>query len=147
MTLMMPKALEVRTARVDYQGPDALKITRQRANPDGLAFAPSWDLLSPWPAQRKAARIALEAAVEYEDVRAIEDIEAGQIRLFDEYRERYLEEMRRSYANNRPAWERLLARPSVVLLCYCTHPLRCHRWIMRSVILPKLGAVDLGEID
>ena len=46
----------------------------------------------------------------------------------------------------RAAWDALLARPAVVLVCYCTDPARCHRRVLAE-LLAKLGAVDLGEVE
>lgn len=82
----------------------------------------------------------------------------------------YVEEMRASYRANRDAWERLLSFSDVALGCYCADhwiALRdgeeapvvvlggeriaidvghCHRRVLAAVILPRLGAVDGGEI-
>jgi hypothetical protein len=50
-------------------------------------------------------------------------------------------------ARPRPeAWRRLLTRGWVVLVCFCADPARCHRGILRTEILPALGAVDGGEL-
>lgn len=48
--------------------------------------------------------------------------------------------------NNPGAWRALLARPRVVLACYCADPERCHRTILARDILPKLGATYRGEL-
>jgi uncharacterized protein YeaO (DUF488 family) len=58
----------------------------------------------------------------------------------DEYQVRYLAEMRRSYRTQRAAWDALLAREAVTLVCYCVDAARCHRRLLAAVILPKLGA-------
>lgn len=120
--------LIVHSARISYGGPDRLDVTRKGAwlawkagkgETIGGAFAPSWPLL-------KAAK-------------------AGKL-AFDEYDPRYLAEMRESYVRHRWAWDDLLARPRVVLVCYCTDPEHCHRFLLRTRILPALGAVDGGEL-
>lgn len=43
--------------------------------------------------------------------------------------------------------DKTIASPRVVLVCYCSDPDRCHRAILRELILPKLGAVDAGEVE
>lgn len=53
---------------------------------------------------------------------------------------------RHGIRSKRPAWENLLARERVVLVCYCLDAERCHRWLLRTRILPALGAVDGGEL-
>lgn len=120
-------SLLVLSARISYGGADRLDVTRkgawlaQKAGKDapGEPWAPSWPLL-------KAAK-------------------AGEL-SFDEYDVRYLAEMRESYRQRRAVWDALLARPRVVLCCYCTDPEHCHRFILRTRILPKLGATDGGEV-
>lgn len=39
--------LAVHTARISYSGPDRLDVTRKSAGPEGLPFAPSWQILGP----------------------------------------------------------------------------------------------------
>lgn len=120
--------LLVLTARLSYGGPDRLDVTRLGAARAELAgkdavgepFAPSWGLLQ----QGKRRRLS-----------------------FADYEKRFVAEMRRSYVTNRAAWDALLARPRVVLCCYCTTAEECHRAILRGRILPALGAVDGGEVE
>lgn len=116
----------VRTARVGSREPDALDVTRKSAGRDGIAFAPSWALLGPFLSARRAGA----------------DTEA----LWPGYVAAYTAEMRASYRAARGVWERLLARPRVVLLCYCTDPERCHRTLLARDILPTLGATYAGEL-
>ena len=147
--------LTVHTARVSYDGADRLDVTRG-AGREGIAFAPSWailrpalDLLSVARSMRAAADHAgaakpddaalAESCVEM--TRAAEAIEIGAWAL---YVEAYRGEMRESYRANRPAWNALLARESVTLVCYCTDPARCHRTLLAG-ILAKLGATVAGE--
>lgn len=47
---------------------------------------------------------------------------------------------------NKTAYERLLKRSLLVVVCYCTDAARCHRALLRGRILPALGAVDGGEL-
>lgn len=117
----------VQTAQLRYTGPDRLDITRKTGGPDGLPFAPSWDLLAPRVQGRRAGVVY-----------TADDDEA--------YRQRYLEEMRTSYRTNREAWHALLARERVVLVCYCAEGKFCHRRVLVEDVLRKLGAFDAGEI-
>jgi hypothetical protein len=115
----------VYTQRVTYSGPDRLDIARSSAGPDGLPFAPSWTILRPMLNLRRSS----------------EGLTAWAWR---KYSAQYTEEMRRSYVSNRAAWDALLARDEVTLLCYCTDPVHCHRTVLAG-ILAKLGAEVRGE--
>ena len=114
----------VHTARVTYSGPDRLDITRASGGPEGLPFAPSWRILRPMIALRRARGDELAAWPQYVDD--------------------YTAEMRESYRTRRPAWDALLARDEVTLVCYCTVAARCHRTVLAG-ILSKLGATVRGE--
>lgn len=117
--------MRVYTARLgQYQGADLLDVTRKSATGPALAFAPSWAILRPALAARRAG-----------------DIEAA----WPKYVDAYLAEMRQSYRAHREAWDLLLARPLVTLGCYCTDPARCHRTLLARDILTKLGADFRGE--
>lgn len=116
--------LHVQSARINYSGPHRLDVTR-KSGTDGLFLAPSWAILRP----------ALDGMKTFRKAEAWQD-----------YITAYFDEMRRSYVDNRAAWTALLARERVVLVCYCTDPMHCHRAILRERILPALGAVDEGEI-
>jgi len=120
--------LRVRTARVTYSRPDRLDITRKSAGPDGLPFAPSWSILRPALALLRSGRMDASGWAAYVD--------------------RYTDEMRASYRDNHAAWSALLARPAVVLVCYCSiTPARpwCHRRVLAG-LLAKCGARDDGEV-
>lgn len=121
--------LQVYTARITSSDPDALNITRKSAT-TGLFLAPSWLILRVGLAEMKRSKYPGEREA-----------------AFARYQVRYLDEMRDSYRDNRPAWDELLRRPRVVLVCYCTDAQHCHRWILRELILPKLGAIDCREIS
>jgi uncharacterized protein YeaO (DUF488 family) len=118
--------LGVYTARVTYAGPDRLDITRSKAGPDGLPFAPSWKILRPMLELRREQG-AMAAAY-----------------AWPQYVSAYTAEMRASYRDHRAAWDQLLARDAVTLLCYCTDPAQCHRTVLAG-ILGKLGADVRGE--
>lgn len=133
-------ALRVSTARLGTKGLlNALDITRKSGSGDGLAFAPSWEILRPVLTAREEAE-RLRRAMDGRGASRVED-EAWRV-----YRPRFVEEMRASYTYDRGPWERLLARGHAVLLCYCTNPERCHRTILAREILPKLGAVYGYEV-
>lgn len=115
--------LEVWTARISTRDPDAFNVTRKSGDP---VFAPSWPLL-------KSALDRRRAGIPSTD------------ETWATYSKSYLQEMTRSYAANRPAWDALLARPRVVLTCYCTNAERCHRTLLAKV-LKHLGADFKGEL-
>lgn len=130
--------LTVHTARI---GPrlydDELNVSRATGAGDGLAFAPSWDLLRPVLEHRSLLRTHLAASQPL-----LVSLEHAAWRL---YERAFHAEMRESYRRQRIAWDRLLARTSVTLLCFCTDPAHCHRTLLARDILPKLGAVFAGE--
>ena len=141
--------LLVYSARINSRDPDRFDVTRKTGGPAGVVFAPSWGILRPALEARGEVTRALEALLA--SPLAGDEAEAAKIRaIFDRawsvYVPAYLAEMRASYRTHRAAWERLLARPRVVLVCYCIDAEHCHRAILRSRILPALGAVDGGEV-
>lgn len=132
--------LIVRTARVSFGGPDRFDVTRKSGGEAGAPFAPSWKLLGP----------ALEARKHADRMRRFgchSLANAYERGSWEEYERKYLDEMRASYAANRAAWSALLARETIVIVCYCVDAEHCHRRLLRAVILPKLGAVDGGEVS
>lgn len=116
--------LTIHTARISYGGPDRFDVTAQSGGPAGKPFAPTWALLRGYLLKRNRGSLT----------------EADWIR----YRELYTREMRHTYVACREAWDALLARPEVTLVCYCTDPQRCHRTVLAE-ILAKLGATYAGE--
>ena len=116
--------LKISTSFASYRGASAFDVARLSAD-EGSSFAPSWKLLSPFLAKRKGSGLTAED--------------------WQEYREAYIAEMRISWQENPSAWVNLLSRREVVLTCYCRNPEQCHRTILGAEILPKLGAVFLGE--
>ncbi len=136
--------LRVFTARIGFEDRDAFDITRKSGGPEGEVFAPSWKILRPALDEFKTAADEIGFAT------------CGMDEFNGEWRARrawwayvpaYLAEMRASYKHDRAAWDRLLARPRVVLVCYCTDPDRCHRTVLGAGILPRLGAEYCGEIN
>lgn len=113
--------LFVYTSRVTYAGPDRLDVTRKSGDP---TFAPSWEILRPMIALRRAGGDELDAWPRY-----VAD---------------YTAEMRTSYRSQRAAWDALLSRDEITLCCYCTDAQHCHRTVLAE-ILGKLGAVVRGE--
>ena len=108
--------------------PDLLDVTRGTGR-EGLAFAPSWEILRPAVAARTAGRD-----------------------WWTSYVPAYVAEMRASYRRDAGPWRELLARNRVVLGCYCQHRDPCHRGVLARVLL-KLGVslgrtvIDCGEIS
>jgi uncharacterized protein YeaO (DUF488 family) len=119
--------LRIRTARVSYRGPDRLDVTRKSGCHLGRAFAPSWKLLGPFLAERRAG-IALT------DER------------WAEYVAGYTAEMRASYRANPERWRDLIRRERATLVCYCTDPNRCHRRVLAGLLV-SIGAIDEGEVN
>jgi uncharacterized protein YeaO (DUF488 family) len=129
--------LRVHTARISYRGEDRLDVTAKSAAADAKAFAPTWPLVNWGLKMREEAK--KKAA--YGDPNAA-SFEEWHWKL---YVMRYTEQMRYSYATRRPAWDALLKREHVVLVCYCAEPLHCHRRVLADVLV-TLGAHDLGEL-
>lgn len=150
--------LAVHTARIGHRDPDVLDVTRKSAGPDGIAFAPSWAILKPALDALRCAESMRSAAdappfPEADPVRYAEGAEAMRraaetVRgsTWALYSAAYLAEMRESYRTQRAAWDALLARERVVLVCYCTDAERCHRTPLARDILPRLGAQYAGEV-
>jgi uncharacterized protein YeaO (DUF488 family) len=122
-------SLHVFTARIGHKDPDVLDITARTASGFARAFAPSWGLLKPFLEKRQTSPRDEFTAEEW-----------------SAYTAGYLGEMRTSYRTNPKAWRELLARPRVVLVCYCTDHAQCHRSILAESILPKFGATYGGEL-
>lgn len=131
--------LTVRTGRLTFKADaNSLDVTRKSGGPIGSLFAPSWETLNKALAVRKVA-------AELKDATAM-------VEHWPKYVEAYTLEMRRSYAENRAVWLEVLARPSVVLRCYChagsdaDGVLRCHRVLLAGMLV-KLGAKYEGEVS
>lgn len=111
------------TARIDCQDPDVFDVTFRSGS---RIFAPTWTIFKPMLAIRRSGRVATD-----EEWRT--------------YGRAYLQQMALSHKLQPEAWEALLARPRVVLTCYCTDPRRCHRTLL-GLFLGRLGATFNGEL-
>ncbi len=159
--------LRVLTARYNFVDPDRLDITRagcDRALRQGLPapgapWAPPASLL--WPAK---AHLDLAASLRRRGLTLPEGSEPRAWMLSEaEHVEAVVEEayarlfrvaMIESWRSQRPAWDDLLRRDRVVLVCMCRRrsPAEdqrhtCHRGHLAARILVKLGAIDLGEAE
>lgn len=103
-----------------------LNITRKSGGVNGEPFAPSANLVYPLIEKRRAGTLTDKD--------------------YEEYRLKYIGEMRASYKEHMRAWNKLLDMEAVILTCYCTDPDRCHRTILAKDILAKLGAEYHGEV-
>ncbi len=123
-------SLQVFTAQIRYvkaKMPDAVDVSRLGAwlariagtPSDGEIFAPSWELLK--------------------------DCKAGLVTQ-TQYEERYIAEQRVSLKINLHVWRWFFRQERIVVCCYEKYGDFCHRHILREYILPRLGAVDAGEI-
>ena len=150
----------VHTARIgrrDLNPDNVIDVSRKSARPDGLAFAPSWNILRPALAARVEAKTARDEAAAFrrrgvETLAAKYEAHADKLErdVWAAYVKAFAAEMRASYDRERLVWERLLARDHVTLLCYCSEkdgaPERCHRTLLARDILPKYGATFMGEM-
>ncbi len=160
--------LTVATAHMSYRYRDCLDVTRGGADKaraagkpaPGEFLAPSATLVFPAVEAMKAAtadikegaRVAAEGrlfgAAEVERGRDL--MAEGQARLdaaWADYEPAYLLEMRASYKARRATWDALLEWETLTACCTCTDPRHCHRWILRTKILAKMGCVDGGEVE
>ena len=115
-------ALLVYTAQIDGKWKEtaaALDTTMKSKDPLGLVFAP-------------------------DDPQMVFNLKRGLVSTAA-YRTWYLGVLRRSYCGQRTHWEELLARPLVILLCYCRPEHFCHRYLLAEMLI-TLGAEYRGEI-
>ncbi len=108
------------TSQYRYSGELRLDVTVKGQDPLGKHFAPTWDMLRSWQSGAIDNR---------------------------QYIHRYYELMRTRYQTQREAWDQLLARPTVVLVCF-EKPEEgfCHRFVLAN-ILQKLGSAYGGELN
>jgi uncharacterized protein YeaO (DUF488 family) len=109
------KMLTVHTAQFRCNRKDRLDITIKSGD---QVFAPAWDMV---------ARVKAGTMTE------------------EEYTERYIAMMRRSYRLNRKRWNEILSLDSVTLVCYCPADSFCHRKILAELLV-KCGATYAGEL-
>jgi hypothetical protein len=140
-------SLEVWTARISSADPDRFDITRGSGGQDGAPFAPSWAILKPALEARNAATFLRRGPGKARPGALVQSAEADAIEdaAWAVYVEAYRAEMRASYRQSRAAWDALLGRSRVALVCFCTEPARCHRTLLAG-ILGKLGADVRGEL-
>jgi uncharacterized protein YeaO (DUF488 family) len=139
---------------------DALDITRKTADDCakrgevslGAFLAPSWPLLkialdARWKSSELEQRARAELSRNNESAARRAEQDAADVLkwAWRDYAPQYIEEMRRSFRVNRSEWDALLTRETVTLQCFCTDAEHCHRWILRTIILPKCGALNVGE--
>ncbi|MDD4274017.1 MAG: DUF488 family protein [Desulfobacter postgatei] len=63
---------------------------------------------------------------------------------WDEYKQMYRELMQKSYQGKLSAWNDILGRDEVTLVCFCASGTNCHRYLLAGY-LEKLGAEYMGE--
>jgi uncharacterized protein YeaO (DUF488 family) len=113
--------LQVKTSQIRNQAQDRLDITAKSSTGLGRWFAPTWPMVMAY--------------------------KRGQLNQAG-YTEQYLNLLRSRYASieGRAAFDELLSRESVTLVCYCRPGDFCHRVILAEQVLSKLGAVYHGEV-
>jgi uncharacterized protein YeaO (DUF488 family) len=137
--------LQVHTSRINYGGPDRLDVTMKTSREavkkgkrsPGAPFAPTQRLVY-WG--KNMLRIA-----EKKRLNGDRAADAFEDWAWQTYGQRYHMQMKLSYAKLREAWDELLARDRVVLVCFCVDPARCHRRLLAEY-LEKCGALDRGEL-
>lgn len=153
--------------------PDAFDVTIMTGGPNGKPFAPSLIIFN--AARRAKADVEiLESTARVEELAERHD-SAATMRLraaytkrtsWETYRRAFFAEMivssgspvpngwerdvddarARGVECHREAWDRLLQRKRVVLLCYCDGREFCHRGLLAQILVRK-GAVDCGELE
>ena len=138
--------LTLRTARVTYRGADRLDITRKTADPVGVVFAPSWDILRPALALREISRETRNATGLADRIGLAERIENT---MWELYASAYRAEMRLSYREHRATWDAVLARRgTLALVCFCVESDHCHRTLAAKILVAasRGRAVYEGEV-
>lgn len=119
----------VRTATVRYGGPDRLDVTVKGNDPFGKNFAPPGELL------RAYLRLRMQ--------------QPGKVlpeKDWLTYAKAYKEALRERYRQNPLVFRELLQWPEVTLVCYCHHPVQCHRHVLAAEVLARFPRVMvLGE--
>lgn len=111
--------LHLYTAQIGkYKGPDAYDVTVKSGD---INFAPTWDIVKAW--------------------------KAGKI-TWENYSQCYRELMLRSYKRNQRAWQEILEKGVLTLLCYCRADDHCHRFLLAdflSKLVEKSGINVINE--
>lgn len=128
---------QIWTAHIHYDGEDRFDITRKSGGSRGEPFVP--------PEEGFVQAIRLRSALEKRKLSSSAPLVDIVREAWDVYRSGYIAAMRLSYKRRRSEWDALLSLPEVTLVCYCRVPTRCHRIILASEILAKLGGSYGGE--
>jgi len=96
--------MKVSTSTYRYPGPHRLDVTRKSGE---RAFAPTWEMVQEY----KAGRLSEE-----------------------DYTRLYHQRLKESLRENPQAWESLLHREEVVLVCFCPAGAFCHRHLLKEII-------------
>jgi len=110
--------LHLYTAQIGkYNGQDAYDVTVKSGD---INFAPTWDIVQAW--------------------------KAGEI-SWDTYSKRYRELMLQSYKRNQRAWQELLEKGVLTLLCYCRADDHCHRYLLADFLIKVGEKVGVNVIN
>lgn len=152
--------LTVCTARLTYAGSERLDVTRKGNDALGVAFAPTWEILKPAltarnavysalikPADKpEAERLAEEAWSTYVTAYTAEmRVSAGMTAAHPRFGAAERAAIGRGVRTRPEAWREVESRARVVLVCFCTDPMRCHRRLLAGFFAAR-GAVDGGEL-
>lgn len=125
------------TGKISYDGEDRFDITRKSGGERGMPFAPREE------AFRDAVRRKMERRARL--TRVSQGTHVEQVRAeWDAYAKDYEQWLLESQRRYPEAWQALLARPEVTIVCYCEVPNRCHRSLLARAI-GELGAMYEGE--
>ncbi len=151
--------------------PDAFDVTFGSGGVDGKPFAPSAVIfkevrkaiteitmleltakieLDTWPDKAKAKldkaeRIKREFWPKYRRQFLAEMLVSSGSSVPADWKADVAEARARGVTGHRNAWDRLLVRRRVVLLCYCETRALCHRRLLAEILV-RMGAVDAGEL-
>ncbi len=114
--------LECTAAIEDQLHPDKARAKREKAETIKRAF---------WPKYRRAF--------------LAEMLVSSDSDVPDDWRPDVAEARKRGVTRHLNAWERMLVRSRVVLLCYCETRMLCHRRLLAEILVRK-GANDMGEL-
>ena len=125
-------SLRVHTAGLVYGGPDRLDVTEP-----GGPFTPPERLAT-------ADAIARAEVARLRDAGHAKSARFLAIETFRAYARQYKEAMLRSWRTAPDAWQVVLDRPRVVLVCACPGE-TCHRALLAEILV-RFGAEDGGEL-
>lgn len=96
--------MKVWTSTINYSGPCRYDVTRKTGD---TTFAPTWEMIT----QYKHGFLT-----------------------DDEYTQLYYRQLKINLAKDPAAWDRLLGRDEVVLVCYCPAGQFCHRHLLKDLL-------------